>query len=54
LSEFYQVSQTAGPCLSTVGASDDDDGVDVCVHLVDSEVQCRQQAGPASAHDGDL
>jgi len=31
-----------GLCLLTAAVSDVDDDVVVCVHLLDSEVQCKQ------------
>jgi len=50
----YQVWQTAGPRLPTAAASDVGDDAVSCVHLWDSAVQYRRQAGLANVHDGDL
>ena len=38
----------------TAAASDVDDDVVFCVHLVDSASQCRRLVGLASVHDDDL
>ena len=53
-SSYYQVSQTVGLCQPMAAAVDADDDAVSYAHPLDSVVQCRRLAGPASVHDDDL